>query len=744
MRALSRFERGERGLSLPAFLASLGLAIAAPVVGTISALHPAAAQAGAPVRSEGQVQASLPADIASGPDSLQLIGQSTWIGPGKGEFEMDLAISASDIGDETIAVDVYSELYTRSAFQAVLDGNFTSPYYQMNPPIALGQLRRGPNGGAELEIPVNSPAGQLDISSTGVYPVQVFLQKDGLTQGKPLTTFLVYAASGASSMQHLGVSVVVPFRGHVPVSQAGSVGELPASSAVNLENDASAVAASQAPVTLDASASTLEALAQAKGKERAAVADLASAVAAGDEVLPSTQLPVDMGSIVSSGLVSQLDQQVSAGDGELASLVGEAPDPGTWALPGKISGPVLQALSALGASDVVVPQAALSALPANFSSLTFAQPSKLDAGGTELEAIAADTELSQRIREASAPGQAALVANQVLAELAMIDLEVPNDRRGVVLMPPARDAINPTFLSVLLAGLEGNPLLRAVTLAQQFATVPLATTSGTQLLVRRLATSGTARPLAGASGLATAQGSVADVADVYGAGATFVQSLDRKLFVSTSSVWDSRQRARIIGGVSSSAHFELGKLRLPSPTSITLTSRHGHLPLTLLSGAGIRAHVRLVLSSEELSFVRVSFPSGTCVPVNAGSEQCRLDLVQPATTLQFPVAVRTPGAFQLSLEIETPNGTVVATSTDKIRSTAVSEVGLLLMVGAALFLAIWWVRNARHGRRARRLVPPPDGDGTTTGGMGADGAPSQPGVLGAGESARAGAGWPQV
>jgi hypothetical protein len=41
-----------------------------------------------------------------------------------------------------------------------------------------------------------------------------------------------------------------------------------------------------------------------------------------------------------------------------------------------------------------------------------------------------------------------------------------------------------------------------------------------------------------------------------------------------------------------------------------------------------------------------------------------------------------------------------------IRSTAVSGVGVVLSIGAGLFLAIWWARHWRKTRRSRRLVPP--------------------------------------
>jgi hypothetical protein len=134
--------------------------------------------------------------------------------------------------------------------------------------------------------------------------------------------------------------------------------------------------------------------------------------------------------------------------------------------------------------------------------------------------------------------------------------------------------------------------------------------------------------------------------------------------------------------------------------------------LSLQSAAGVPVHVRLVLSSEELSFVAKKFDEGSCSPEGPGFEWCQLTLSQATTALEIPVVVRTIGAFPLTLEVETPDGSQqIAGGTYTVRSTAISDLGLVLMVGAALFLAVWWARNARHGRRARRLVPrPPEPD----------------------------------
>ena len=645
--------------------------------------------------------------MAKGHDSLELLSQSTWVGPGRSVFQLDLAVTASDPANETLAVDVYPLLTTRSQFQQELAGTFPAPGYQ-GAPVPLTDLPSGPGGGAELDLPVNSPAGGLSLGMTGVYPVQVFLQRQGLTEGKPLTTFLVYAANGARSFnEHLGVSLVVPITAKVQVSRTGAIGNVPAGAASLLQADIAQLAAHKAAVTVQGSASTLEAMEESGGATRAAVSQLRDAVVRnGDELLPTTTLPVDVGSLVSSGLQDELAKQLASGDATLTALLGTPPSPNTWVLSGGVDHATLGALSSMGVTQVAVPAGALSQLPAEYQRLTFAQPAKLEAGANQLLVFAADSELAARIAEASSSQRAVLVANQVLAELAMIDLEAPNDPRAVVMLPPAGTTIDPTFLSVVLSGLEGNPLLRAVTLQQAFGSVPVAT-SGTRPLVRQLVGPPSAGPLVGASQLGAAQSAVSDAGQVFGKGVPFVAGLQERLLVSTSSVWSGHQRSRIIAGVERSAEEELHKVRLPSSTSITLTSRRGRLPLTLISGTPMAAHVRLVLLSEELNFLGGSFPAGTCTAYNPGSEECDLYLVHASTTFEIPVTVRTPGAFQLSLEIETPGGSFVAAGSDTIRSTAVSGVGLLLMVGAALFLVVWWVRNARHGRRSRRLVPRP-------------------------------------
>jgi hypothetical protein len=109
-----------------------------------------------------------------------------------------------------------------------------------------------------------------------------------------------------------------------------------------------------------------------------------------------------------------------------------------------------------------------------------------------------------------------------------------------------------------------------------------------------------------------------------------------------------------------------------------------------------------------LIFQAFNPPSGHCqVPV-ATSEICTLTLTAQNTTIKVPVQARSSGVFPLDVSLYSPDGVwSLGSDSDTVRSTAISGVGIVLIVLAVASLAIWWARDLRHGRRARRLVPSP-------------------------------------
>ena len=558
--------------------------------------------------------------VTRGPDSLELLSQTPWLGPGPGQFQLRLKITGSAPAAEMLEVNVYSELTTRSQFQAALAGEFYGLYYEAGGgPIPLSDLKDDPSGGVDLNVPVDQPSGGLQLPATGVYPVQAFLEEAGVPRGHPLTTFIVYAAQDASAYHRLNVSLVVPLGAKVAISPLGTPGALASGEAGRIDGDASDLARWHVPVTLQADVATIESLSKGASADKAAVDDLRQALASGDELLPASALPIDLPGLVGSSLINDLREELSSGAADLGRILGYWPAPSTWAFRSNIDPDSVSVLTQLGATQIAVPEGDLSALPLADQKFTFALPSKLSLGGPNIEVVGADPELSQRLGDATAPGQAVLVANQVLAELAMIDMETPNDVRGVVVMPPLRVAVGPVFLSVLLGGLYGDPLLRAVVLQRLFNDVPLAPSAEGGPMVRELeGQAGKAGALGGVDQLQEAFGDVAAAGEVYGAGAPLVNGLSQRLFVSLSSAFSPTQRTAMIAGVLSGARSALGKVRLPPPVSITLTSRQGRLPLTVVSAASSPVKVLLVLTSEQLSFVQANFSEGSCVPVHAG------------------------------------------------------------------------------------------------------------------------------
>ena len=218
-------------------------------------------------------------------------------------------------------------------------------------------------------------------------------------------------------------------------------------------------------------------------------------------------------------------------------------------------------LAGMGAMQVAVPDGDLSALPPAAVNLTFSLPTELAVPGrAPLRVMGADGELSVRAAQASRPGQTALVANQVLAELAMVDLEAPGHLRGIVVAPPPGALLAPGFLSVVLAGLHGNPLLNPVTLAQMFKDLSLAAQENGRPLLRQLEGQEVA-PLGGTELLATARATVSADGELYGHGSRLVGALDNELGVSLSAAFSPSQRAAMIGAALRAAESDLSKVR---------------------------------------------------------------------------------------------------------------------------------------------------------------------------------------
>jgi hypothetical protein len=167
------------------------------------------------------------------------------------------------------------------------------------------------------------------------------------------------------------------------------------------------------------------------------------------------------------------------------------------------------------------------------------------------------------------------------------------------------------------------------------------------------------------------------------------------LLVGQSSDLRPSEQARYMSGVQDQIGAQLGKLTLAQDRTITLTSRTGRIPITVISQAGYTVHAVLTVASDKLSFPN-------------GSAQA-LALDRRDNPEYFAVSARASGDFPLSVSLVSPNGDLLLlNSRFTVRSTATSAVAIALSVGAGAFLLGWWARSLimRRRERSRRLVRP--------------------------------------
>ncbi|HUE59713.1 MAG TPA: DUF6049 family protein, partial [Acidimicrobiales bacterium] len=713
----------------PAVVAALVLVLAGAVPGLAwgdSGPRPAASAVG----------------VSTGQNKITVLAQSPWVTTGQA-FQLRLQISAPDPAADKLSIQTFSRLTTRTDFDNAMAGHIPGfvRYAQVEP---LSQFQGDPAGGVDVSIPVDPsqppPAGSLPafsaVAGSGVFPLQVSLaDANGDPLGKPLTTFLVYAAGDPSvtSFPRLSVGLVIPFAAPPTVGPQGQLQPVTADSSTRLSQLAQALGAhTDVPVSVAASPQTLDALTSGTTTDKATLAAIASLGRSSDQMLPQTYAPVSIDDMLSAGLGAELTQQVGAGASTLGKVFGSRPDTGAWVVNGPVDPATLGAVTGLGMNKLVVPDSDLSPLPASSRQTTFALPTKLsspDKTGTNINVFAADPALSA---DFNAGGGSVLAATRLLAELSMIQVETPGLTRGVAVVPPARWTADATFVDTLLSGLSGHPLLQSVTVSGLFEQVKSSQVQRS-LSASSDSSSGGSSSGGSASGGSSSGGAVGNSAGNGGQSSTgsnqfgssppapaglstdaksiktarravdalqgllppdtpgfttLVSQIQAQLLAAESNAISESQRQTLIAAVNRETTRELSSVTLPGSSSITLTATKGQIPLTILSAGGAKAKVQLRLSSQRLIFRAFDPGNGHCTVPTPTSETCELILAGQNTTIKVPVETRSSGVFPLDVSLYSAGGArLLALNRDTVRSTAVSNVGVILIVLAVASLA---------------------------------------------------------
>ncbi len=682
-------------VALGALLAAL-VVVAAALAGTI----PAAAQSG-----------------ATAAPTLALVQQTAWVGP-DGVFQIALRGDGIPAGAE-VRAELYNRVRTRAALDgAVADQGLGSPIWS-TPRRTVVEATSAADGTFVVTLPVSigpptAPDG-VQLSNAGVYPLVVQVYPAGSREpiAHLTTTLLRLGAPSSTPEARLSVGVVVPLEGDVAVADDGSP-SLDEASAADLGATIKVVGnRTDVPLTLAPSPESLSLLNRSQPDGTSALGGLQSKVSR--QLLAAPYAPIDTGAWVAAGLGTEMDDQYAAGTGTLVGLLAAKPDTSTAVLDPTVSEAALARLKGLGATSVVVPSGQLEALSDRTRTTTFADQFEIDAGDAgPVRAVVADEGTASRLVGTDDP---VLAGHRALAELAMLQLSQTGSGHGVAVAVPG--TADPAALSTLLAGLAdptgaasgsaGEALVSPVTVADLFTTTQVATSTvngRSSTLVRGYRSAPPSDLGRYPTALRSARTSLAGLLSLVPSAPTVTDPVTLTVLSSGSRDLSNDEKLAMLAGASTQTSAITGEIVVSPEQVVTLTSSSGRVPLNLENRLPVPARVRIVLSSAKLDF-----PEGSIIDQELPAAQ--------TTTIDLQVETRASGAFPLDVAITSADGNLpVATSTYTVRSTAISGVGLVLSIGAGLFLLVWWARHFRTTRRARKLVASnhPARSGTEPGG----------------------------
>ncbi len=645
--------------------------------------------------------------------SLVLLGQDPTVTPAApgdpASFTVTVGMTGTPPGAE-IGLSFYSKLHTPSAFEQTLSAP-PSDLLDMVAPQPIAALRRV-DGGVQLTTTVvvgntAAPSGSATVNldctpgtllCSGVYPVVVQLFNAAGSVVSHFTTYLTYEET--KSATPLVFTWVVPMGSVTQIRTTGSLGEaippLNASRAKHLEALGEELATNPGvQVSVAPSPATLERL------EHSSAPDAPDALGAlhwlqklaaqsPHRLVAQPYVPINLSQIAAAGISTEIKGQKTRANAivTLAGLTSAEVPWQTWVATGQVGPAIGGGMHDVGATTLVLPDTDLP--PATEEAhATWSQPFSLSLGhGQSVTAAVSNSMLSTYFT--SQPNDPVLAANQLLADLAFIQSELPgvSNTRGVIAVPPPSWDPNPHFVEALVAGLSNNPVIATATLSGFFATVQAGVNDAASTRRLPTGTGGSTISSSEAASFVAARNQITGFdAAAQGQPAVVNQLEDLLLTSESDQLSPQRQRAGLAVFEQHLAN-ELGDIQVVKST-VTLTARTATIPITIVSTAAFPVRATLTLSSPKLQF-----PNGR-------SRNVLID--HPTNSTQIEVRARTSGDLPLSFTLTSPNdGLVIERGSFTVRSTATSIVGIVLTLAAAVVLIGWWTRTWARGRRVRR------------------------------------------
>jgi hypothetical protein len=618
--------------------------------------------------------------------SIELVSQTPVVVAGE-SFVANVLLDGVP-AEGSIAIDLHQRIRSRSELAQSMDGEgLRGRVFQTVTP--LSDLPPQPDGTRRVVLTVDPSTAE------GVYPLELTAQDAGGAPLATLVTHLIVPPEEGDDAPNLAVAVVGELGAPIALQPDGSV-DLPRNDVAALASlVAGFTAAPNVPASLSVDPETVEALLASPETADPGLVTAMKAAAAGRTVLADPYVPLDLDRLADAGLLSEVDHQQARGLAVLSRELGVTPDGGARIAPPTLGADGLAVLAFTGTSRVVVDDANVEPFPDGVISYSLAQPFVVavpedadveDRTPGNVLGLAPDPIVMERLHGEGSPG---LVVSRVLAELALLRLEQPSVARSSVI--PLTPGLDAATVQLLLKGIGAGRPFEAVPLASAFEhAAPVQDGGGNQ--VDRALRPAPSEPIPAGTARAVLdrRADIETFRTLVGPDSPLPELPSRHLLVATAADLSDGERRAHLDAAAAEMESVAGEVTTPPTFTLTLTAREGTIPLTIRNGADAPLHVSVHLNSQKLDF-----PDGDTVD---------LDLPEGSTRLDIRVRARTSGAFPLRIDIRTPDGQQsLAMSRYTVRSTAVSGVGLLLSIGAGVFLTVWWARHWHRTRRSKKL-----------------------------------------
>lgn len=641
--------------------------------------------AGAPATSAAPGTPSAPAQAAEQGASLRLVDQPILVAP-DGDFPVLFDVAGAPPGAE-IAVDIYDAVTPAEAVGPEPDGaaRATFPPFTLPDPPTDGPQRAGFTIRLYTDGQPNpDPAWGWKIDEPGVYPVRIRLQDPDGNRARTLMTSLIRLPEADQRVTQTGAALLIGVhrpppedptaRAVVDTADRSLLEELTPVLDVLAERPGLPATFSITPDTLARIAGDADAAA-----ELTALRD--QLTPKGRNILDAPYVDIDAASLVQADLAENLGLQRDFGRQTLSDLL-ERPVAGTWQLRDRVDEPTLTELRTRGVTRTLLPGDALA------GGAGVLAPVDLRAGASSERAVAVSATYALGIDPIDDP---VLAAHRLLARLAATGPGPTGTPAVIVSVDPA--VVDASTLQIVGDALSfGSPFFTATDVPTLLAAPPAAADA--------LPTT-PAQPVLGTYPLTyrRSQAALDSYRSMVGGRRELITPYEQRLTVSAARDLPLDQRQDDAASVNADLQVPFTAIDTPDKEKVTLGAADGSFPVPIESSLDYPVKVVVQLEGND----RVEFPNDRIETTLA-----------PGSSTIVPIRVRTraAGDTPVRITVRSPDGGVIlAESQYTIRSTAVSGVGIVLTVGAALFLAVWWGRHWRRSRRERLAGDDPSDDG---------------------------------